>query len=1059
TPLNVSHAFHSPHMNPILEKLHHTATHLTYHESRIKAVSTVSGTAVTAREWSSPEYWVEQVRRPVRFLDAVRSLETAGVTAFVELGPDGVCTSMATQGVTDPDGKLAVPLLRRGKPEASTLLTALASLFVRGAAVDWSAYFAGTRAWPVPLPTYAFDRERYWLQPSAGTTGTAPSTGGHPLLGAPVRLAGSADTVFTRRVPPLGHPMPAPHEVLGAAVLPAAAIVELALRAGDEIGRPGLAELSMHEPLVLPAEGGLELQVRAGAPDDGGPAALSVHTRPEADPEAPWTLHAQGLFLPVGAAGVSRDAEPSATPGEDTLVRLPEGLADEVASYGIHPHLLDEALAGHAVGAGADGAVSVPAEWRGVRLHATGATAVHARITGLDSGAVALTLLDATGAPVVTADSIAYRDIPVERFRTVSDDPGEAVFEVGWIPVAGPDDAPSLRWAVLGSGAEVLSGPEDLGDAERFSDVDAVAGSADRVDAVAVLWSVDHSTRTDTSAHDGTARALDVLRAWLADERLRQTPLVVVTRGAVAALDAEAPDPAGAALWGLVRSARSEHPGRIVLVDCEGQVSQRELSAVLAGGEHEVALRRGTVFGPRLRRIPPVSTSGRVPWAAEGTVLVTGGTGALGADLSRHLVAEHGARRLLLLDLPGEQSAQADELAAELTRLGAEVTMTSCDVADRGALAALLADLPQDRPLSAVVHAAGALDNGLIETLTPERLHTVLRPKVDGAWNLHELTRDMDLRAFVLCSSTVGVFGGPGQSNYAAANAFLDALAQHRRAQHRPGLSIAWGLWEPAGGGAGPAAKELERFVRSGFLPTPRAQGLALFDRALAADTAALVATPVSLGHIRAGDRVPPLLRTLAGGGATRRAARTAAPAQESPAESVAAMSPADRKQWALLLVREELASVLGHLSGAAVVPDRPFQELGLDSLTGVELRDRLNAATGIRLPATMVFDHPTPGALAAYVEERLTAHAGSADDAAALAELDRLEATLTTRLRGEAARTEITARLRSLMEKLNAPHAAPEAPEAPEAGEALTSASADDLFRFIDSQLGRSAG
>ncbi|SNT63151.1 NADPH:quinone reductase, partial [Actinomadura meyerae] len=331
-----------------------------------------------------------------------------------------------------------------------------------------------------------------------------------------------------------------------------------------------------------------------------------------------------------------------------------------------------------------------------------------------------------------------------------------------------------------------------------------------------------------------------------------------------------------------------------------------------------------------------------------GTVLITGGTGTLGGLLARHLVAEHGARRLLLTGRRGVADAA---LVAELTGLGAEVEVAACDVTDRDALAGLLAG----RRLTAVIHAAGVLADGILTDLTPERVEQVLRPKIDGARHLDELTAGQDLAAFVLFSSVAGIVGNPGQANYAAANAFLDALAHDRRARGLPGTALAWGLWAPESSMTG-------GLTLGGLSPMSAEEGLALFDAALARGETAAVPARLAPDALRAGE-VPPILRGLVRGPA-RRAASGAAPF----AERIAAISEAERHAVALALVRDQAAAVLGHASAEAIVPDRTFKELAFDSLTAVELRNRLNAETGLRLPATMVFDHPTPEALARFL-------------------------------------------------------------------------------------------
>ncbi|KUN38634.1 hypothetical protein AQJ30_13920 [Streptomyces longwoodensis] len=369
------------------------------------------------------------------------------------------------------------------------------------------------------------------------------------------------------------------------------------------------------------------------------------------------------------------------------------------------------------------------------------------------------------------------------------------------------------------------------------------------------------------------------------------------------------------------------------------------------------------------------------PWDTAGTVLVTGGTGTLGGLLARHLVAERGVRHLLLTSRRGPDAPGAGELVAELTELGAEtVDVVACDAADREALASVLASVPGERPLTAVVHTAGALDDGLVGDLTPERLETVLRPKVDAALNLHELTRELDLSAFVLYSSLAGVLGSPGQASYAAANVFLDALAGVRRAQGLPGVSLVWGHWEQASELTGRLeANDLSRLTRSGIVPMAAPLGLSLFEAGCRVDESLVVTARLEVEAWASGGSE--VTRALSRGLAatknpprrTRAAAVDGAGAGGSQlGRRLAAMPQAERVSHLVDLVRAHVATVLGHGSPAAVDPGRAFKEIGFDSLTAVELRNRLQTATGLRLPATLVFDHPTPDTLAGFLLSEL---------------------------------------------------------------------------------------
>ncbi len=501
------------------------------------------------------------------------------------------------------------------------------------------------------------------------------------------------------------------------------------------------------------------------------------------------------------------------------------------------------------------------------------------------------------------------------------------------------------------------------------------------------------------TAHGAARDVLELLQEWLVDERFAGSRLALVTERAVAVGDEEVPGLAWAAVWGMVRSAQSEHPGRLVLVDVDvREDSRRALAAALASGEPQVAVREGELFAPRLARVTAGDTAvdGAQSRAAAGdptagddapvdgnateapatgdladagTVLVTGGTGDLGALVARHLVGTRGARSIVLASRRGREAPGAVELEAELASLGARVTIAACDVSDREALAELLAQVPAEHPLGLVVHAAGILDDGTIGSLTGERLDNVLAAKLDGAWHLHELTAEMNLRGFVCFSSAAAAFGNPGQGSYAAANAFLDALAAHRRARGLAGSALAWGAWAQRQGMAGDLDEVARtRMARIGVGELAPAEGLELLDAAESVDRALLLAIHLDLGRIGAaaagGAELPALLRGLVRAPA-RRAARGGGGAL---ARQLAQASTGERERVVLELVRAEVAGVLGHASPAAIPERRAFAELGMDSLAAVELRNRLAAATGRTLPATLVFDHPTPAALAQYL-------------------------------------------------------------------------------------------
>ncbi|WP_280689262.1 type I polyketide synthase [Kitasatospora sp. GAS204B] len=1044
--LTVSHAFHSPLMDGMLAEFRAVAAELTFNTPQIPIISTLDQSA----DLTSPEYWVRHVREAVRFADAIATLEREGVRTFLELGPDGTLSALAQECVTTAESAFP-PVLRRDRSETQTFTLALAQLHVRGVKLDWPAVFAGSGAQHVDLPTYAFQRERYWPKPYTGFFTDVSSAGlgttDHPLLGASLALADADGHVFTGRLALDTHPWLADHAVLGSVLLPGTAFVDLAIRAGDQVGCEVLEELTLEVPLVLPERGGVRVQVAVGAPDASGRCRFSLHSRPEDAPgDLPWIRHATGELsagAPAAAAfGLGewppQDAEPVAVDGlYDSFaalglaygptfrgvraawrrdgelfaeLALPEESRAQAAAFGLHPALLDSVLHTLALGGlvADTGGARLPFAWSGVRLHATGATELRARIRLVGENAVALELADAGGQAVAAIESLALRSISPEQLGATGGGAGDALFGLEWVTVPAPA-ATGPDWALLGPDPEdwsTLLGGTGV-DAPRHTDPTALAAAVAAGASMprTVLAACPPSACPPSAGlagdvaratHEAAHRALALVQQWLAQDCTADARLVLVTRGAVAGRPGEdVTDLPSAAVWGLVRTAQSEYPDRFVLIDLDGhQDSARVLAAACALDEPQLAIRAGQLLAPRLTRvalpaepIEPAGPAESAAWNPAGTVLLTGATGSLGRLLAGHLVAERGVRHLLLVSRRGENADGAAELKRELSASGAEVRFAACDAADREAMAELLASVPAEHPLTAVVHAAGLLDDGAVVSLTPERVDAALRPKVDAAWQLHELTKHQKLDAFVLFSSVAGVFGGPGQANYAAANAFLDALAEHRRAQGLAATSLAWGLWATDGGMAGELDRaDLERLARGGVAPLTTTEGLALFDAAELLDRALLVPVKLNLAglraHAAATGQVPALLRGLV----RVPLRRAVAGEQESAAvlaERLAGRSEAEREAVLLDLVRTHAAAALGHAGPEAVEIERGFLELGFDSLTSVELRNRLALVTGLRLPATLLFDHPTPGALAVRLCQQLVSAAAAGDAAA----------------------------------------------------------------------------
>ncbi|MFD7507585.1 type I polyketide synthase, partial [Streptomyces sp. NPDC059850] len=940
--LRVSHAFHSPLMDGMLEDFRQVVAGLTYAAPRLPVVSNLTGELADPARLCSPEYWVEHVRGTVRFADGVQALREQGAATFLELGPDGVLTAMAGDG--------GVPSLRRDvADERRALLTAVGRLHTRGIAVDWAQVFAGagSDARRVDLPTYAFQRQRYWLTSTASAVDGALAAE-HPLLSTVVAIPDTGGVLCTGRLSLTAQPWLADHVVSGVALLPGAALVELAVRAGDEVGAGSLRELVIEAPLVLPESGAVRVQVSVGGPQADGVRSVAVYSRADdAVSEAPWTRHASGqlasqapaparsfdVWPPEGAEAVDLEGfyQAQVAAGYDygplfqglrtlwTLdgtiyaeVALPTEEAEAAAGFGLHPALLDSVLhCGAFTERKAEaGKVILPFAWSGLTLHAVGASALRVRMTPTGPESVALEIADGDGAPVASVESLVLRAVAADQMKTAGQPGTDSLFRMEWtqLPVdattaALAPRAVSMSWDI----EELVSSGAALPDVLALDAIDGVV-SAERVRGL-------------------SGRVLGILQAFLAAPELNASRLVVVTRGAVGVSgDAEVTDPAGGAVWGLVRSAQAENPGRIVLMDVdEHHESRGAMAGVLAAEEPQVAVRGGTVWIPRLVRTsatadvrtPAEDGTSSPVLDPEGTVLITGGTGTLGGLVARHLVTQHGVRKLLLVSRRGVDAAGAGELKAGLEQLGADVTVAACDVSKRRAVKKLLAGIPAESPLTGVVHTAGVLDDGVIASLDQDRLGAVFRPKVDAALMLHELTAELDLDAFVLFSSAAGAIGGPGQGNYSAANAFLDSLAQWRRAQGLPAVSLAWGLWGESGGMIETMSEsDQARMGRGGVQPLSSDEGMALFDIGLSTDDSVLVPVKFDLAALTAqaqAGRLPSTLRGLVR--QPRRTAQTTATAthHDGLAGRLVGLSGEEQGRVLVDVVCGEVAVVLGH--------------------------------------------------------------------------------------------------------------------------------------------------
>ncbi|MFB6837703.1 type I polyketide synthase [Streptomyces sp. NPDC056361] len=998
-PIPADYASHSAQVESVERELGEALTGLAPRSSKVPFYSTVTGGLFDTAGLDAG-YWYRNLRRTVRLDPVVRGLAAEGHDVFVEAGTHPVLVPAIEQSLEAAEvaSPLVTGTLRREESGPRRFLEALAALHVRGVPVDWTAVTGEAGGPAAELPTYAFQRQSYWLDTASGAgdpAGLGLAAVAHPLLGAMTEIPGSGALLFTSRLSLFSHPWLADHAAAGTVLVPGAALVELALRAGEEAGCELLAELVIEAPLVMPAQGGVHLRVEVADADGSGRRRFTVHSRREdAGPATAWTRLASGQLAPENGKPdfeLTQWPPRGAEPVEDAAATAYEGLAGsgygygpafqglravwtrgeevfaEVAlpeeagraeGFGLHPALLDACLhAGVFRPGGGERELVLPFAWSDVRLHAAGADTLRLRLVPSGEDTITLQLADATGAPVASVESLVARPVEAAALRASSGAAAEQMFRVVWEPTT-----------VKSQDAEL--GAVSVATAE---DVRALAGT----DTALLLLDVFGGDRADAGeVRDVAAQVLELVQAWLAEPTLQDSRLLAVTHGAVAA-EGGLTDLSAAAVWGLLRSAQAENPGRVVLIDTDDtEESLRALPGVLASWDAQAAVRKGAVHVPRLARAVPARGRQRTLDPA-GTVLITGGTGALGGLVARHLVREHRVGNLLLVSRRGPEAPGADALAAELTGLGARVRIAACDVADREALAGLLAEIPAEAPLTGVIHTAGVLDDGVVTALTPERLDTVFRPKVDAAVHLHELTSDLDLAAFVLFSSAAGTLGNPGQGSYAAANAYLDALAQHRHAAGLPATSLAWGWWGQNSEIVEHLGEiDIQRIDRLGILAFTEQEGMELFDAALRAPDAVLAPAKFDFAAMRAttsADHVPPLLRGLLRVG--RRAVGDGTAAGASRLAEALAKAPREQRGAILLeLVVQEAAAVLGHLSADDFGPETVLFEVGFDSLTSVELRNRLAGLTGLRLPAAFAFEYPTVEMLAEQLLERIDA-------------------------------------------------------------------------------------
>jgi acyl transferase domain-containing protein/thioesterase domain-containing protein/acyl carrier protein len=1013
-------ASHSAQVEPLREELLEGMADLQPRSGKIPFYSTVTGEALDTATLDA-EYWFRNARQAVLLEPIVRRLIDGGCRALLEVSPHPVLgfglREIVESSAAGEGAATVLGTLRRGEGGPQRFSLSLGEAWASGVEVDWDTFFAGCTAQRVKLPTYAFQRRRYLLDaPVAGGDASAAGLGdpNHPLLAAAIDSPAGQGLQLSGRLTAEAAPWLGDRTVFGEVVFPAAAQLELALAAARTVGMARVESLDLQAPLVIPAGDAAQLRVCIAEPDADG-RELTIHSRPQQQEGkgelAPWMLHATGTLAAEAVVPSAADAAfaTAAWPPEDAEKLDPGVVYDRLAEVGIeyaprgrylrgawrrgedlfvevalgedgtdggdfniHPALLEAAtLAGLQLVDGGESEAVLPAHWHGVSAGAPARGTLRVRLAAA-AGGVRLLACDEEGEVALVVESLCGE--PPEPGRISAARRRRSLFRREWVALEKEPAPQRPRIAALGE----VTLPDFEG--ERYRDLDALCGAiadgAPLPDVVLVepLPGAGEGEQLAAAARAGARAGLDLAQAWLSAEGLEGARLTVLTERAVAVAEGEDPDLLATTLWGLFHSAANEHPGRFAVLDRDAvELPSPLLAQALSSGadEPQLAVRAARVLAPRLARLALGEVEATPPALdPAATVLITGGLTGIGANVARHLAAEHGARHLLLLSRRGPETEGAAEMVAELAGLGAEATVAACDVADREQLRSLIEAIPAERPLQMVIHSAAVLDNGAIESLDAKRLDRVLRPKVDAAWALHELTRDMDISQFLLFSSVASLLGGPVQANYVAANAFLDALAAHRRANGLPATSLAWGGWALETSLVEALAEvDRKRLQRSGIVPFSIGEGVEMFDSARAGEDSLLAPVGLDLAALREQAAIgvlPAPLRDLGGlpgGGDT---------GEGNLRKRLRSMPPPERRAAVLDLVLAEAATVLGFDSGTAVDAEMPLPELGLDSLGTVELRNRVASATGVRVTMLALSESPTLAAVTSYVAEQL---------------------------------------------------------------------------------------
>ncbi|MBI4852597.1 MAG: amino acid adenylation domain-containing protein [Acidobacteria bacterium] len=1011
--IQVDYASHSPQVEIIKEALINSLIDIKPGLAQIKFISTVTTKEVNGNELDA-QYWYKNLRQTVYFGQVVEQLFRTENYIMVEISSHPLLTVSMEEVRKQANGKGAVvSTLKREQPQLESFYTSLGALHCNGANIEWKKILHGKF---VDIPTYAFDRQRFWLERKR-TEKTNVSVAGlqslsHPLLSAMTELADGEGHIFSGRLSIAEQPWLAQHLVFDTIIIPGAALVELVWAAAQQIGANTVSELIIISPLILNEKVTRQIQIKISPSDVQNQHNFALYSRnAENGIEGGWIKHANGLLNSNTNSSTTMARMLNWPPPDSKLMDLtnfydrikssldveygplfqavkeiwrkdntiftklvlPAENAINAEYYGVHPVLLDAALhSGFFLFDESEQVLHLPFEWRGAKLFALGSKEVYAKISRTDD--LEISLYDDSFEPLAHIERLIKRKATRQQVKAaVMGEIDRHFYNIKWQPINLTTTNNQLTSAVI-LGSSQLTKRLNI---NAFDKLDALIEHINKQGVVTqtviidttVIENSDNTTESNRVINN-VVKALEQLQTLLTNKHLLGSELIWITRHAIAtSSDDQLTDLNYSALWGLLRSARNEHPDRLVrLIDIDDQTDEQTLiNALKVNSEPEITVRNGRLLAPRLISYQHKSSVNQQYQPLDnGTILITGGTGEIGSLIAKHLVNNYGAKHLLLTSRQGMAAPRAEALKAALEQQNANVEIAACDVADYSSVKLLIDSIPKEHPLIAVIHCAGALEDGLLLSQNNESINKVLSAKVDGAWNLHQLTKDKKLSLFVMFSSIAGILGTASQSNYAAANTFLDTLANYRRSKALPAQSLAWGLWQQSGSGmtAHLGSSELARMKRQGLDAITEKEGLLLFDRAISLPEPLLIVAKLRLETLSKQTSIPVLLSGMI----KTKILKTRIESSHSKSvlslkDSLKSLSQNEQLAKLLSLVTKEVAHVLA-LPESCLLPETPFQELGLDSLMAVETRNRLSTAFAIDLPTTLILRFPTAQSL-----------------------------------------------------------------------------------------------